>query len=211
MTTQSAKSGRPTAFDRQAAVAAAMDVFWKKGFLSVSAKDLAEAMSIQRSSFYNSFGSREALYQEVLQAYRAQSPDRVLDAIVPGDAVIPVLASFLRALCRIRAADDEGRGCLISNGIAELVGVDETMSTFFENAVQRRTQFIADLIKQAADQGEIPLHGTPQAMAHGFMAFLMGLNVLAKVVRDEAQLWAACRQFLSGWGVEAALLVENEL
>jgi TetR/AcrR family transcriptional repressor of nem operon len=202
MAEKAEKTGRPAGFKRQTAVSAAMGLFWKKGFLSVSAKELAEAMSIQRSSFYNSFGSREALLREVLQVYGSQSPDAVLDQVQEGDAVMPVFIAMLRTLCRIRAADKEGRGCLVCNGVAELVGVEEEVGPLFEQAVKHRTRVIERLLRQAVQQGEIPPLDDPAVTANEFIAFLLGLNVLSKVVRDERQLWASCRQFLLGLGAD---------
>lgn len=195
------KSGRPAAFTREDAVNAAMNLFWKKGFLAVSAKDLADAMDIQRSSFYNSFGSREAVFQEALSRYAAQAPDAPLDTVQPGQPVIPVIVSVLRNVCRVRAADAEARGCMACNGIAELVGVEETLGPLLAIATKKRTAVIAQLLRQAVRQGEMTLSSKADTAAEVFVAFLIGLNTVSKIVRDEKQLWAMCRQFLLGLGV----------
>ncbi len=206
MSEQTRKSGRPRGFKRQEAVNVAMNLFWKKGFRSVSVTDLAEAISIHRSSFYNSFGSREALFREVLALYGTQTPDALLDQVRPGEAVVPVIIAMLLELCHVRAADKESRGCLICNGVAELVGVDEEVGPFFEEAVKCRTGLIERLLKQAITQGEIPPLDDVAATANSFVAFLLGINVLSKVIRDEAQLWASCSKFLQHLGINKGLL-----
>lgn len=193
---------------REQAIDAAMHLFWKQGFLSVSAKDLADAMSIQRSSFYNSFGSREAVFIEALQRYAAQAPDAPLHEFPLGQPVAPVLIAVLHEICRVRSADAEARGCLVCNAIAELVGVDQAIGSLLEEAVKHRTLVFRRLLIQAVRQGEIGPLADEEAAAAGFTAFLIGLNTFSKVVRDEKQLWAICRQFLRGLGIAEELLAD---
>lgn len=195
------RSGRPVGFVREEAVEAAMNLFWKKGFLAISAKDLADAMGLQRSSFYNSFGSREAVFVEALQRYSAQAPDVSLGNVAPGQPVVPVLLSVMRDVCHVRAADKEARGCLVCNGIAELVGVDESIGPLLGEAVAQRIDVIEQLLLQAVRQGEMAPFADAAIAAKTFIAFLIGLNTVSKVIRDEKQLWAMCRQFLTGIGV----------
>ncbi|MCI0518443.1 MAG: TetR/AcrR family transcriptional regulator [Woeseiaceae bacterium] len=205
-TPQTARTGRPTGFARADAVQAAMNFVWKKGFLAASAKELAEAMEIQRSSFYNSFGSREALFREVLAVYGAQAPDAPLRQIKSGDPVVPVMVSVLRNVCHIRATDTEARGCLVCNGVAELAGVDDEIGALLEKAVKQQVSLMERLLLQAVRQKEMPAIHDVAATAKSFVAFLIGLNILSKVVRNEKQLWASSRQFVLWLGVPKAVL-----
>ena len=45
------------------------NLFWERGYEGTSFDDLIAAMGISASSFYNSFGSKEALYCEATQSY----------------------------------------------------------------------------------------------------------------------------------------------
>ena len=54
--------GRKIAFDKQHALAAAMHVFWKKGFSGASLADLTTAMGINKPSLYAAFGNKESLF-----------------------------------------------------------------------------------------------------------------------------------------------------
>ena len=57
---------RPSKFDRQTAVELVMNDIWRSGFEANSVKAISEKLGITRSSFYNAFGSREALFLEAL-------------------------------------------------------------------------------------------------------------------------------------------------
>lgn len=192
--------GRPAEFDRAAALQAAMDAFWKRGFEATSVSDLAAAMSITRSSFYNSFGDRETVFLEVLDAYRRIAPDAALAAIRPGQPVKPAVRKVFKDICRVRAADLDARGCLVVNSIGELVGVNTDLGDRIEQALRDAVQGYARLLRQAANQDEIDRPKDIEAMARAFVAFTIGLNAISKVIRDEGELWRLSQVFLDGVG-----------
>ena len=49
-----------------------MKLFWERGYEGTSFDDLIAAMSISASSFYNSFGSKERLYNEAVDQYLSE-------------------------------------------------------------------------------------------------------------------------------------------
>src|ERR1700761_9677931 len=61
--------GRPREFDRDAALEAAMLLFWRKGFAATSMTDLCDAMDVRSPSLYAAFGSKEELYLEAVERY----------------------------------------------------------------------------------------------------------------------------------------------
>lgn len=204
MTAKRGAGGRPASFSRDDAIERAMQLFWRDGYLGVTARDLADAMQIQRSSFYNSFAGKAAVFDEAVQRYLDIAPDRRLDEIGTGEAVLPVLVATLRELCRARAADPQARGCLVCNCVAELVGVDAGLGAALELVVEHRLQVMRRLFAQAAAQGEFAPRVATDDIARAFVSFLMGLNLVSKVIRAEAELWSICRTFLLGIGVAEA-------
>src|SRR5947207_11547368 len=67
------RRGRPRAFDTDAALDAALAVFWRKGYEGASLTDLTAAMGINRPSLYAAFGSKEDLFRKALDRY-AEGP-----------------------------------------------------------------------------------------------------------------------------------------
>src|ERR1700692_3078296 len=70
---QNRKMGRPLGFAENEALEAAMRVFWEKGFEGSTLSDLTEAMGINRSSMYATFGDKEALFRLAMARY-AEGP-----------------------------------------------------------------------------------------------------------------------------------------
>lgn len=198
--------GRPLEFDRDEAVQIAVGEFWSRGFQAVSISDLAEAMSITRTSFYNSFGDRESIFREALDAYRRCAPDTEFTKIQPGMAVTPVFFRVFREICRMRSKDPERRGCLIVNSIGEIQELDPQSKAYLEDVLLTSKAMFQRLLKQAAEQREIPPLADAKAAGGAFMSFLIGINDLSKIVCSERELWAVCRDFLGRYGfVESTL------
>ena len=93
MKTGSGKMGRPIGFDRDAALEAAMLLFWERGYEGTSMADLTQAMGLNPSSIYAAFGDKHALFQLVVNRYmeiRAQYATKALEE--------PSLKRVIRAL-----------------------------------------------------------------------------------------------------------------
>src|ERR671923_3003369 len=60
---------RPRMFDEERALDAAMHTFWEKGYEATSTQDLCEATGLGRSSIYNTFKSKQDLFERALAHY----------------------------------------------------------------------------------------------------------------------------------------------
>ena len=64
---------RPREFDEAAALDAAIQRFWSRGYEGTSVRDLAKSMRITGASLYNAFGDKRSLYRRALDCYVEQS------------------------------------------------------------------------------------------------------------------------------------------
>jgi len=108
--------GRPVEFDRNVALEEAMQLFWSRGYEATSLPELLERMGIARSSFYQSFGSKQDLFLEAVERYRdhlvaglraslADDP-KVFDRIaILSGTVAPMAAAAKTAIAGLLAFD----------------------------------------------------------------------------------------------------------
>jgi AcrR family transcriptional regulator len=92
-TTGKGKTGRPISFDRDAALEAAMLLFWERGFEGTSIADLTAAMGLNPSSIYAAFGDKHALFSLVVKRYLETRAQYATEALQE-----PTLEKVIRAL-----------------------------------------------------------------------------------------------------------------
>ena len=190
--------GRVAKFDRDAAVEICMNEMWRYGYEACSVKSISEKLGITRSSFYNAFGSREALFLEVVERYVDQLPHKSLRPASESTPIKRLLTDFFREVCHNITADPEARGCLGINSIAELVGNDESLGPVVEGALLRSVQRFEDILEAAVAKGEIEDDGQLHQKALSLQNLAAGLSLMSKVVRSKEDLIAVAEQTLKG-------------
>jgi AcrR family transcriptional regulator len=103
--------GRPREFCTDTALAAALRVFWSKGYEGTSLADLTEAMGITRPSLYAAFGNKEALFHKALDLYEQEKLEYMRAALEQPTAR-GVAETILRGALAMQTSPGEPKGCL---------------------------------------------------------------------------------------------------
>src|SRR3954467_2531468 len=104
--------GRPREFDVDEALAAALRVFWTKGYEGASLTDLTEAMEITRPSLYAAFGNKESLFRKALDLYEREKLAYVGEAL-KAPTSRQVAERLLRGALAMQTSDcEQPRGCM---------------------------------------------------------------------------------------------------
>ena len=105
--------GRHRAFDMEEAIGVATKLFWR-GYDKTSLTDLTGAMGIAPASFYFAFGSKEALFRQVVNRYVAVQAEAFDQAFQAGgnEAGVKVL---LRGYVDVVTDPTHAPGCLVVN------------------------------------------------------------------------------------------------
>lgn len=192
---------RPMKFDRDAAIDIALGVMWRDGYGEASVKSLSATLGITRSSFYNAFGSREALFQLVLERYVTVIPEAELFALSKDDPLSPTLTRVIRKACEIRGSDPERRGCLAANTIAEILPTDDAAGEVVRELALATLSHLEKLVDWAKDRGEVDLTTNSRDLALAIHGMIMGLNLQSKFVADSNELWRSASTSLKALGL----------
>ena len=193
---------RPSKFNREDAVQTAMQEIWSAGFEACSVKAVSETLGITRSSYYNAFGTREALFKDALAAYFAQTPDRVFYGDVSQVSILELLTSTLHTICTSRANDPAARGCLAVNCLCEKADVNgDPVGDLLVDAILTSATQIESLLTIAVERGELPADTDVHGKALAVQNLIVGISAFSKALREEDELWLTARTTLEGLGL----------
>ena len=169
-------------FDREKALEKAMQLFWQQGYEATSIRDLCEHMGINRGSLYDTYGSKEQLYIEALKRYLR------LNAFVPDSddstSGIALIQELFMNMVEASINDENRRGCLLANTIAELSPHNTEIANLCEASRDQYQTMFHKLLMQAQEQGEIAPERDTQQLARFLVNSLYGLRITAKTTND---------------------------
>ena len=108
--------GRPRAFDADAALDRALEVFWRQGYEGTSLTDLTTALGINRPSLYAAFGNKEELFLKALERYNSGPGAYAADALA-APTVREVVRRLVRGAVELTTGRHTPPGCLAVHGV----------------------------------------------------------------------------------------------
>ena len=178
--TEGRARGRPRSFDREAALDAAMRLFWEHGYEATSLAQLTAAIGVSAPSLYAAFGDKEALFLQAVDRYIARGGDQTQalmgDAKTARDAVARVLAESA-----VRLTDPRyPRGCMV---VLSAISVSEEAKRVQSELARCRASWEKEMkkrIERGIADGDVPRDANPAALASFYMAVLQGMSLHAK-------------------------------
>ncbi|MGH3320628.1 MAG: TetR/AcrR family transcriptional regulator [Streptosporangiaceae bacterium] len=186
---------RTKEFDPDAALDAAMVLFWRNGYEATSMADLVEHLGIGKASLYGTFGNKHELYLKALARYvetRDPSPVEMLSQ--PGP-VLPAVRALVESYARGPGAD-QAPGCMVVNAAVECCPDDTQVERQVTSSWDALEVALTSALTRARAQGEISADKGPRSLARFLLVVLQGMQVVGRSGRDTARLSAAARQAL---------------
>ncbi|PCJ59411.1 MAG: TetR family transcriptional regulator [Rhodospirillaceae bacterium] len=179
---------RPREFDTSEALDQALHAFREKGYAATSLRDLIARMGISKSSFYEAFGSKRALFLAVLDRHGERNLEQTkahLDGDVsPRQAIADFFGMAVDGLLT-----QEGRhGCLAVNIAIELAAHDPEVAARVNAIFERMASALQQVIARGQAAGEIRADRSSGVLAGYLVSSLSGLRVQGKARPDRAAL-----------------------
>jgi len=169
--------GRAISFDKDEALGACLQAFWKGGYDKTSIRDLQKLTGLSGRSLIHSFGDKKNIFTLCLQSYLAFVKQLTQSLIKENSG----LASFFTAFTSCKPSDVRHNGCFILNSISgDLKGDKQLIAAF--------TEFEQILVEFFTAQLAIKNLKAPSEKAHViFNIFLAGLTKIS-IHEDATQM-----------------------
>jgi AcrR family transcriptional regulator len=183
-----AKLGRPRCFREDAALDAAMRVFWEKGYEGASLTDLTEAMGINRPSLYAAFGDKQALFLKALDRY-AHGPGAHIERALAQPTAHAVLESLFQGALAMLTDPANPRGCLTVQGAVACGPESEPIKAALVAMRRKGERALEHRLERAQQHGDLPPDANPADLARYTATILNGLSTQAVngATREELQ------------------------
>jgi AcrR family transcriptional regulator len=194
-----AARGRPRTFDRAQALRSAMDVFWARGYDGTTLEELQAAMGgIAPPSFYAAFGSKDDLFREAVELYRATMSERMIGALNRPSAREGI-EGLLRAATEQFCGGDSPRGCLIVLGALNCTRANKEAHDHLYELRQQGPEIIRQRLARAVSEGDLPAGAPVSEMTSFYTTVLHGLAVRARDGVSRQALMAAVDAAMAAW------------
>jgi TetR/AcrR family transcriptional repressor of nem operon len=178
--------GRPREFDLGTARSAIRDEFWQRGFAATSVDNLLAATGLGKGSFYAAFGDKRAAFLAVLRDYSGEQ----VEVMRVQCSASPRAIEALRAVVQ---PDLRPRGCFLLNCAFELAPQDAEVSALVHETSVAFQAVLADTIRQAVAEGDLPASTRPLELAAALLAVAQGLLSLSRAGLSKTVLESVSR------------------
>lgn len=175
-------SGRKQ-FNEDYALDAAMKVFWHQGYEATSLSDLETATGLNKSSIYNTYQSKEILFNRCLERFIEEYGKEAIARLDHPD-FNAAITGFFDQLFKAYDNPDLPTGCLATMATMEVGGTDNRASDLVIELMERMRTRFEQRCKQAVNDGQLSANGDCAALAAMILSMTRGIAVLNRGYGD---------------------------
>jgi len=168
-------TGRPRSFDKDAALAIAMEQFWREGYDETTVSKLTQLIGVSPPSLYAAFGDKDQLFAAAAACYVdrvSEQADRSLAKTTAREG----LSELMRLTAAAHTDPATPPGCFLLS--------DPRLA---EQRSFLRQKF-ADRLERGLREGDVPPGTDPELLASFLMAVLGGMSTRARDGGDATEI-----------------------
>jgi TetR/AcrR family transcriptional repressor of nem operon len=193
---------RTREFDPDEMLDKAIELFWNKGYDSVSTQELMAAFDISKSSMYGAFGDKMELFLAALEKYRQRLAEDTERRLSAGKNVKATITALLQSIVTEALADPAQKGCFVVNTCIDLAPHEARAAAIVRDHRKRMEQAFAAAIRRGIENGELAARVDSRAVSTLICTTINGIQVDSRYIRDK-------KHFASIIRTVADLLVSN--
>ncbi|MFT5194766.1 MAG: TetR/AcrR family transcriptional repressor of nem operon [Cellvibrionaceae bacterium] len=177
-------------YDRIELLNRAVELFRRQGFNGTSTAELVAELGVNRKSMYAEFGSKQQLFEAVLDHYNKNHLTRVLAPLEAPDASISAIKQAFYGYASAIEGSFRGLGCLMCNTASERGALDPSIDRYVGAYLERISRAFRDALNNAQKGEEIAPTVDLDEMAGFLTTTLIGVAASVRAEAPPAQVWA---------------------
>jgi len=188
---------RTKQFDERQALVSAMLVFWEKGYEGTSINDLEQAMGLKRTSIYNAFGNKSAIFERVMSCYKESVMSALFSDLDAAPNIREGVRRMLNGALDIHFDEDNPGGCLVVLSLMESGQHDAQSQASMQQTIQELKTALQKRLNKAKKNGELSKHLDAGSTATTIATTMAGMMVMGKANFSRASLKKTVNQVVS--------------
>ena len=181
------KTGRPISFDKEAALEAAMLLFWERGFEGTSMADLTKAMGLNPPSIYAAFGDKHALFQLAAKRYMEMRSEYAGKALEEPTLEKVVHALLDNTVSFLTTPGHPARCMTLSGAVG--CSADATPAKNLMTEIRKQNEAVMrERFMKARKSGELPKNVNVDDYTRYLSTIIAGLSIQAANGSTKAEL-----------------------
>jgi len=165
-----------------------MLVFWEKGFEGTSIQDLEDAMGLKRTSIYNAFGNKRALFERVMACYKESVMAALLADMDSAPNIHEGVRRLLNGALNIHFDEANPGGCLVVLSVLESGQHDPQSQAAMQQTIHDMKNALQSRLTRAKKSGELAPALDAAATATTIATTMTGMMVMGKANFTRAAL-----------------------
>jgi TetR/AcrR family transcriptional repressor of nem operon len=178
----------------------AIELFRRQGYSGTSTAELVEELGINRKSMYAEFGSKQGLFEAVLDRYSQVNLSRVLAPIEDPEADETTIQHAFLGYASAIDGPFNGLGCLMANTAVERAALDPGSAKFVDAYLARLNNGFRGALENARANGAVEAQANLADLAAFFSMAVVGISALIRAKAPPEQVHAAGRAVIAQLG-----------
>ena len=184
-------------FDPEQALAAAMQVFWRRGYGDTSMEDIVSETGVSRYGLYGTFGNKKTLLAAAMRHYEHSMNELLWSDLRKRDAGRVEIIEYWRSVLKHFEGEGFSNGCLIANIAAEVAPHDPEIAVEVRRIDLEHAAVFAAAIRNGQAAGEISADLDADGAGTMLVSLARGLAVMLRAGAKPAHLAGAVEAGLS--------------
>ncbi len=188
--------GKKRQFNEEVVLDQLSSHFWKHGFSATKVDQLSEVTGLTKTSLYNAFGNKEALFLSAINFYVDKSLEEMSGYLNTSNSLSTNLEKLLTDTFITADKKSLSCGCFLTNSIVELNANELELHSEVTALCDKVRKVKLKFFSYYVDNGKIEEDYSAEELTNYFMTFFQGLRVQSRNSEESNKLQKPINIFL---------------